>query len=306
MKEHLLQIGSFPSFTQTSIDAQFWCHRPADLKEQPELGPKITGIITRSNELVSEAVVRSLPNLRIIATCGVGYDQIPVALARELGIKVTNTPDVLNSAVAELAIGLVFAILRHIPAADRFVRDGRWHAGTFPLGESLAGKQVGIVGLGRIGKEIARRLAPFDVNLAYFGRTDQRIDLAFEPDLQRLAHASDILIVAAPGGATTQHLVDEPILQALGPSGFLVNIARGSLVDENALYAALADGTIAGAALDVYQNEPSVDRRFLALDNVVLVPHIGSATHQTRQAMGELVLSNLRSFFRDGSVLTPV
>lgn len=306
MKEHLLQIGPFPAFLQTMIDESFQCHSPAELDDEPGLAEQLRGIITRSNQRVSEDVVRALPNLGIIATCGVGYDQIPVALAHERGIKVTNTPDVLNSAVAELTVGMVLALLRRIPQADQFVRSGRWATGGFPLAQSLAGKHIGIVGLGRIGKEVARRLLPFDVRIAYHGRTDQHLDYRYQPDLHTLARDSDLLIVAAPGSPSTRHLINAEVLRNLGPEGYLVNIARGVLVDEDALLQALTTRTIGGAALDVYQNEPNIDTRFLDLDNTVLLPHIGSATHQTRLAMGELTLNNLRSFFRDGSVLTAV
>ncbi|CAM5199192.1 Gluconate 2-dehydrogenase OS=Castellaniella defragrans OX=75697 GN=HNR28_002466 PE=3 SV=1 [Castellaniella defragrans] len=306
MKEHLLQIGPFPSFTQAQIDAQFHCHSLAQLGAHPDLAPRIRGIITRSNQRVPEDTVRTLPNLGIIATCGVGYDQIPIALARKRGIRVTHTPDVLNSAVAELAVGLILASLRRLPEADSFMRAGHWATQSFSLGESLSGKRVGIVGLGRIGREIAHRLAAFNATLAYFGRTDQHLDWPFEPELETLARDSDILVIAAPGGKATHHLINAEILRALGPHGHLINIARGSLVDEEALLSALANQELAGAALDVYQNEPAINPRFFELDNVVLAPHIGSATRQTRQAMGELTLRNLRSFFDDGSVITPV
>ncbi len=306
MKPHLLQIGEFPAFAQAMIESEYSCHTWADVERTPELRERIKGIITRSNYEVPDAWVESLPNLGIIATCGVGYDRIPLTLAYERNVKVANTPDVLNSAVAELAVGLILALLRQLPGADRHVRTGSWAEQAYPLGESMAGKHVGIVGLGRIGKEIARRLTSFDVVMAYYGRTDQHLDLRFEPSLTTLADDSDILIIAAPGGTDTTNLIDRNVLQALGPEGRLVNISRGSLVNEDDLYDALASGAIAGAALDVYKTEPQVNSRFAELDNVLLTPHIGSATHQTRKAMTELTLANLQSFFRDGSVLTPV
>ena len=306
----VLQIGGFAPEIQAQLDAEFRCLDLADLEREPGLADTVSAIVTRSNQDVPADVVRRLPALEIIATCGVGYDLIPRALAARRGIVVANTPDVLNAAVAELCIGSLLALLRRLPQADRFVRAGRWKDAAFPLATSLAGKHVGIVGLGRIGKEIARKLEMFGVALAYHGRTDQRLAWRYEADLAALARDCDILILSAPGGADTRHLVDARVLDALGPNGYLVNVARGSLVDEQALLAALeAGGTaggIAGAALDVFDNEPDIDPRFLLLDNVLLTPHLGSATHETRAAMAQLMLDNVRSWFRSGRALTPV
>jgi lactate dehydrogenase-like 2-hydroxyacid dehydrogenase len=302
----LLQIGPFPQLAQDLIDTEFRCHSLEALEQDETLRRSVRGIITRSNSVVPAEVLERLPGLGIIATCGVGYDLIPLAAAARRGVVVTNTPEVLNDAVAELCVGLLLALLRQIPAGDRFTRSGAWRDGAFPLGVSLAGKRVGIVGLGRIGKEIAKRLAPFGVTLSYFGRSDQRLAWRFEPDLRQLAQDSDILILCAPGGPATEHLVDAAVLDALGPQGYLINIARGSLVRQDDLIAALARGAIAGAALDVFDNEPDIDPRFFELDNVVLAPHIGSATSETRLAMARLTLDNLHRFFDDGSALTPV
>jgi len=305
-KIKLLQIGQFPEDAQNLIDAQFNCILPAQLDQSPQLRIGIRGIVTRSNYRISEEIVRSLPNLGIIATCGVGYDGIPVKLAHARDVVVTNTPDVLNSAVAELTVGLILALLRRLPAAHRYVHTNRWPEGPFPLGESLAGKHVGIVGYGRIGKSIAERLSAFGAHLAYHGRRRQPVAIPYEPDLWALARDSDILVLAAPGGQATTHLINAQILSALGPAGYLVNIARGSLVNEADLVSALSGGTIAGAALDVYAAEPHVNQELLKLDNVILTPHMGSATHQTRLAMAELTLSNLHRFFAGEPVLTPV
>jgi lactate dehydrogenase-like 2-hydroxyacid dehydrogenase len=302
----ILQIGGFAPEIQAQLDAEFRCLGLADLEREPGLADEISAIVTRSNQEVPEEVVRRLPALEIIATCGVGYDLIPRALAAARGIVVANTPDVLNAAVAELCIGALLALLRRLPQADRYVRTGRWTAAGFPLATSLAGKHVGIVGMGRIGKEIARRLEMFGVALAYHGRTDKNLAWRYEADLATLARDSDILVVVAPGGADTKHLIDARVLDALGPAGYLVNVARGSLVDERALLAALERGGIAGAALDVFDNEPDIDPRFFALDNVMLTPHVGSATHETRAAMAQLMLDNVRAWFRSGRALTPV
>ena len=306
MRKTVLQIGGFAPEIQARIDAEFRCVGLADLEREPGLAIEVGAILTRSNQEVPEDVVRRLPALEIIATCGVGYDLIPRALAAERGIVVANTPDVLNAAVAELCIGSLLALLRRLPQADRYVRAGAWKNANFALATSLAGKHVGIVGMGRIGKEIARRLETFGVALAYHGRTDQQLTWRYEPDLAALARDSAILIVVAPGGADTQHLIDARVLHALGPNGYLVNVARGTLVDEAALLAALEQGTIAGAALDVFDNEPDIDPRFFKLDNVLLTPHLGSATHETRAAMAQLMLDNVRSWFRSGRALTPV
>ncbi len=306
MKPCLLQIGGFPQFIQTMIDAEYECVGWDAIAADAVQRARVRGIVTRSNFLIPEQTVAQLPNLGIIATCGVGYDGIPLALAQERGILVANTPDVLNAAVAELTIGLLLSLLRRLPQADRYLRDGHWLEQAFPLGTSLEGKHVGIVGMGRIGKEIARRLAPFNVTIAYHGRRDQGLEHRFEPELAGLARASDILIIAAPGGQDTAGIINTPILDALGPQGVVVNIARGSIIDEEALLAALTEGRVGGAALDVFADEPRVDARFMALENVVLTPHMGSATHETRRRMAELTLENLRTYFREGRVLTPV
>lgn len=306
MKPILLQIGDFPATAQAQIDAEFDCVTPDMLADQPALTTQLRAILTRSNCHLDTALLDTLPALEIIATFGVGYDGIPVVHAAQRGVVVTHTPDVLNAAVAELAIGLLLALQRRLVAADAFVRAGRWRQGALPLGSGLQGKRVGIVGLGRIGKAIAERLAPFGVALAYYGRHDQRNTWRYVGDLRELATQSDVLIVSAPASADTRHLIDHAVLAALGPQGVLVNIARGALIDEDALIDALQRGELGGAALDVFTNEPHIDERWRTLDNVVLAPHIGSATEETRQAMLDLTLDNLRSWFRDGRALTPV
>jgi lactate dehydrogenase-like 2-hydroxyacid dehydrogenase len=302
----VLQIGIFPAPAQTLIDTEFRCHTWAQLEMDAALRARVRAIVTRGNYAVPRSVIERLPRLGVIASMGVGYDLIDLAAAREHGVLVSNTPDVLNDAVAELCIGLLFSLLRRLPQADRHVRSGAWKEAVFPLATTLAAKQVGIVGLGRIGKDIARRLAPFGVSIAYHGRTDQQLHWPWQPDLLALARDSDVLILIAPGGEGTRQLVDAAVLDALGPQGYLINVGRGSVVDEAALIAALAGRRIAGAALDVFENEPDIDERFFALDNVMLTPHIGSATNETRAAMARLTLGNLRQFFQDGTVLTPV
>jgi lactate dehydrogenase-like 2-hydroxyacid dehydrogenase len=306
MKPDLLQLASYAPAHQAQLEAEFTPHQLADLDADPALASRIRGIITRSNVKVDAAILGRLPALEIVTTFGVGYDGLPLEAAAARGIPVTNTPDVLNTAVAELCVGMLLGLLRRLPASDRFVRDGKWPQGTMPLGVSLSGKRVGIVGLGRIGKDIARRLEPFGVSLAYHGRSDQRLPYRFEADLVQLARDSDVLIVAAPGGPETSKMIDRQVMDALGPQGYLVNIARGSLVDEAALLDALEGKTLGGAALDVFEQEPHAEARFAALDNVLLAPHIGSATTETRQAMMDLVMDNLRCHFAGKPLPTQV
>jgi lactate dehydrogenase-like 2-hydroxyacid dehydrogenase len=305
-KPDLLQLASYAPAHQAQLDAAYTVHPLAALDADPALAARIRAIVTRSNITMPADLLERLPALELIATFGVGYDGLPLAAAAARGIAVTNTPDVLNTAVAELCVGMLLGLLRQLPAADRFVRAGKWPHGTLPLGVSLAGKRVGIVGLGRIGKDIARRLEPFGVTLAYHGRSDQHIAYRYEASLVQLARDCDVLIVAAPGGPETNKLVDRAVLDELGPHGYLVNVARGSLVDQAALLDALEANTLGGAALDVFEREPHADARLAALDNVLLAPHLGSATVETRQAMMDLVLENLRCHFAGAPVPTPV
>jgi lactate dehydrogenase-like 2-hydroxyacid dehydrogenase len=306
MKIDLLQVGTYAPAHQAQLDAVYAAHSLDAVEADPALAGRIRGIVTRSNVTLPAAVLACLPQLEIVATFGVGYDGLPLAAAAARGIVVTNTPEVLNTAVAELCVGMLLGLMRRLPAADRFVRDGKWVSGTMALGTSLSGKRVGIVGLGRIGKDIARRLEPFGVSLAYHGRSDQHLAYRYEADLVRLAHDSDVLIVAAPGGPATSKLIDRAVLDALGAHGVLVNIARGSLVDEAALIDALEQKTLGGAALDVFEQEPCAAPRLAALENVLLAPHLGSATVETRQAMMDLVLENLRCHFAGQPPPTPV
>ncbi|MDR3098966.1 MAG: 2-hydroxyacid dehydrogenase [Paraburkholderia sp.] len=302
----VLRIGEFPAAAQALLEERLDLFALADVDADPALRERVGAIVTRSNYAIDIALIERLPSLRLIATNGVGFERIPVDFARSRGITVTNTPDLLNAAVAELTIGLVLALLRQLPQADRFVRSGAWGRGAFALGSSLAGKRVGIVGMGRIGKELARRLAPFGVEIAYFGRTRQALPLEWFAQPAALARWADILIASCPGGRATHHLIDAAVLDALGPQGWLVNIARGSVVDEQALVRALERKTLAGAALDVFECEPLGGSPLRGFDNVVLSPHIGSATHETRLAMAQLTIDNVESFFSTGQALTPV
>lgn len=304
--ESILQIGAFPDDLQAMIDAQFTARSEAEVLADDALRQQIRAIITRSNCSICAEQLARLPNLKVVATSGVGFDGIPLDAARARNVVVTNTPGVLDDAVCELALGLLLSMLRQIPAADRYVRDGSWHKAPFRMSTGLAGKRVGIVGLGRIGKGIARRLEPFGVTLAYTGSAPQQVPYQFFPDTATLARHADILIVSCRGGEATRNLIDQGVLVELGPDGFLVNVSRGSVVDEAALAEALENGTIRGAALDVFATEPLPASPLTALPNTVLTPHVASATNETRQAMLRLALDNIARVLAGEAALTPV
>lgn len=305
-RPHLLQVGEFPAELQGDIEREFATHTFAAASADPALREKIVGVITRSNCRIPADMIPVFPNLRVVATCGVGYDGIPLDVTRARGITVTNTPGVLDAAVCELALGILLGLLRKIPESDAYTRSGAWAKAPFPLTTSLAGKSVGIVGLGRIGQGIARRLVPFEVKIHYTGRQKPGLAYTHVGSLMEMATAVDILFVCCKGGAETEKLIDAPILQALGPNGFLINMSRGSVVDEAALVEALKRGTIKGAGLDVYNNEPHPDPAILALPHTVLTPHTGSATQEARRLMLELTLDNLRAVLGGKPALTPV
>lgn len=271
-------------------------------------GHEITALVTSGVYGADQTLINALPNLKLISSFGVGYDAIDINYAKQKNIIVTNTPDVLNDCVADLALSLLLDIARGISAADRFVRAGKWQPGkTVPLGCKPGGKTCGIVGLGRIGKAIAKRAEAFGMKIAYYGRhPQQEVTYPYYSEIIELAKASDFLVIVVPGGNETLHLINHEVLTALGRNGYLINIARGSVIDEEALVNALQQGTIAGAGLDVYAHEPNVPQELFSLDNVVLLPHIGSATTDTRQAMGELVFNNLTSFIEGKGAITPV
>jgi lactate dehydrogenase-like 2-hydroxyacid dehydrogenase len=254
------------------------------------------------------ATMDALPNTRVIAHFGVGYDGVDVAAATERGIKVSNTPGVLSDDVADFAVGLMLATLRRIPQGDRYVREGRWEReGNMPLTRRLWGCRIGILGMGRIGLEIARRCEGFRMDIAYHARRARDVPYRYYAFLADMARDVEILIAIVPGGAETRHLVDRKILDALGPQGVLINVARGSVVDEDALIDALRDGRLGAAGLDVFADEPRVPQALREMtDNVVLQPHQASATPETRLAMGRLVMQNLLAGVAGRPLLTPV
>ncbi len=310
-KPRILQIGRLLPALEDALMQEFDVHLLAHEAEPKaflaQRGVEFVGVATSARFGADAALMGALPNLKVISNFGVGYETIDIGAARARGVMVSNTPDVLTDCVADLAFGLLIDVARGLSAADRFVRRGDWKHGQFPLATRVSGKRLGVLGLGRIGRAIAKRAAGFDMETRYHNRTPLA-DLAYgyEASLIDLARWADFLVVAAAGGAATRAMVSREVLAALGKKGYLINIARGSVVDEAALVDALVNRRIAGAALDVFTDEPNVPPELFALDNVVLLPHIASATRETRQAMADLVLDNLRSYFRAGKLLTPV
>jgi lactate dehydrogenase-like 2-hydroxyacid dehydrogenase len=309
----VLQVGPLMPIVQDSISRDYGAVRlpesPDDRNEFLQLqGGSFEVAVTSGKVGVGPELMRALPNLRAVINFGVGYDTTDVAQAAERGIAVSNTPDVLNDCVADTAMALYLDVLRGISSADRFVRRGDWLGkGNFPLATKASGKKVGILGLGRIGRVIARRLEGFDCEISYHSRNQvEGVSYRYAASPRELAAGCDVFIVAAAGGQGSTRLVDAEVIEAIGPEGYLINIARGSVVDEDALVAALLAGRLAGAGLDVFAEEPKVPEDLLALENVVLLPHLGSGTHETRAAMAELTLANLRSFVTTGAVLTAV
>ncbi len=294
------------------ISARLPLHR-LWLEPNPELwlaesGQSIRAIATAGGHVrVDDAYLSRFPGLEIIASFGVGYDHIDARAAAKRGIIVTNTPGVLDDEVADTALGLMLMTVRQLPQAERYLRAGLWPKGAYPLTPSLRGRTVGIIGLGRIGKAIATRVRGFGLDVVYHGRNPQAgLAYRYYPSLVEMAKASDILVVVAPGGSSTRHVVNAEVLEALGPDGVLINIARGSLVDEAALIEALKSGKILAAGLDVYENEPNVPPELIALPNAVLLPHVGSASVKTRQAMAECVVENIFAWADAKPPLTPV
>ncbi|MHA6621573.1 2-hydroxyacid dehydrogenase [Pseudonocardia sp. DLS-67] len=268
----------------------------------------VRGLAVGSHSRIDAALFDRLPKLEIVANFGVGYDSVDVDAATERGLVVTNTPGVLDDEVADTALALLLMTVRELGRAERYLRAGRWAAeGHYPLTDlTVTGRKLGILGLGRIGEAIARRAEPFGMTVGYHNRSAKDVPYRYYPSLLEMARDVDTLLVVVPGNAATRHLVDAEVLTALGPDGVLVNIGRGTVVDEAALVDALKTRTIRAAGLDVFEDEPNVPRELIDLDNAVLLPHVGSASKATRRAMGQLVVDNLTAWFTDGRALTPV
>ena len=299
------------AMTQVSLESAYKVHRWWEFSDKEallaEVGPRIRGMASSYVLPVTARLIDRLPKLEIVSNYGVGFEHIDLEHARRRGVFVTNTPDVLTEDVAGLAVALWLAVYRQVVGGDRFVREGKWAHGFYPLTKSTQGRRVGIFGMGRIGQAIAKRMEPFGAQIAYHQpRPKSGLAYRFEPDLVALAGWAEILFVASPGGEATRNAIDRSVLDALGPDGTLVNIARGSIVDEPALIAALQEGRLGGAGLDVFAAEPSVPSALLGLENVVLLPHVGSGTVETRRAMGQLMVDNLAAHFAGRPLVTPV
>jgi hydroxypyruvate reductase len=311
MKPEILIVEAMMPETEAQLEAAYRVHRLYDATDRAallkEAGPVVRGIATGGRLGASGEIIDALPKLEVIAINGVGTDAVDLERARARGIRVTTTPDVLTEDVADLALGLMIAVSRRICAGDRFVRAGRWPSGHMGLSASVHGKRIGIFGLGHIGRAVAHRAEAFGMPIAYTER-HQVPDCAyrFVPDLAGLAQDSDFLVLAASATAETHNIVDRTVLDALGPQGILINISRGSVLDENALVAALTEGRLGGAGLDVFAHEPEVPKALWDMDNVVLLPHQASATIETRRAMADLVLANLAAHFAGRELPTPV
>jgi hydroxypyruvate reductase len=310
MKKQILQNGRLLPTLESMLAEEFDVHglwnEPEPQTFLAQHGPRFSALLTSAPVGASAELISMLPNLEVISSFGVGFDKLDLEAAKEKGVRVSTTPDVLNDCVADLAFGLLIDVARGISAADRFVRRGEWTKGRFPVTSRVSGKRLGIVGLGRIGQAIAKRAVGFDMEIAYTNRSPAQVPYRYEPSLAALAEWADFLVVAVSGGSGTKGLISREILQALGPKGFLVNVSRGTVVDERALVEALVARTIAGAGLDVFENEPHVPQELLDLDNVILLPHVASGTEETRRAMGDLVLANLRSYFATKELVTPL
>ncbi len=305
----ILVTAPLPPFLYDPLKADYRCHDYYQSSDKPGLlaaeGERIRGLVQGGGSVTPASLLDALPKLEIISVFGVGYDGVPVDYCRTRGLRVTHTPDVLTDDVADVAVGLVLMTARGFGAAERYVRAGDWGKRAFPLTTKLGGRTAGILGLGRIGKAIAKRLSAMGMNITYTGRKPQPdVPYRFVSTLEALAAECDFLIVSCPGGAATKNIVDADVLAALGKNGTLVNIARGSIVDEPALVAALEAGTIKGAGLDVFADEPNVPAPLRSMENVVLLPHVGSATRETRKAMGDLCKANVDAWFGEGKTLT--
>lgn len=310
MKPQILLAAKVPPFLVDGLAQRYTVH---DMLAQPDpafvdrIAPEMRAVVANGESTITDAFLARLPAVELVSVFGVGYDGVDAEAARRRGIAVTNTPDVLTDDVADMAMALLLAVARKLPQADRFVREGQWGRAGFPFTRKVSGARLGIVGLGRIGQAIAQRARGFGMRIAYTARSPKAdVDTPYYPTPRALAEAVDMLVVSTVGGAATRGLIDAATLEALGPQGILINIARGSVVDESALVDALTTGKIAGAGLDVFASEPQVPPALTGMDNVVLTPHMASGTLETRTAMADLVLANLDAHFAGRPLPTPV
>lgn len=310
-KPHILQMGPYPNWDQGPLEASFTIHRydqaPDKAAFLAKIGTQIKGIATNGGTGANATIIAACPNLQIISVYGVGFDAVDMAACQGRGIHVTNTPDVLTGDVADLAVGMMLVQARGMVAAERWARSGDWAAkGGYPLMRRVFGMKAGILGLGRIGHAVAKRLAAFDMDIAYSSQSPKDTAWEYIADPVALAARSDFLFITLAASSATRHIVDAKVLAALGPQGMIINVSRAANIDEDALLHALASGGVGSAALDVFEGEPALDPRFLTLPNVLLQPHIGSGTYETRKAMGQLMRDNLSAHFAGLPLLTPV
>lgn len=312
-KPHILQVGPYPQWDEQPLNEAFQVHRYFEAEDKQaflsQVGPQVRGIATRGELGANRTMIEACTNLEVISVYGVGYDAVDLAACRERGIRVTNTPDVLTNDVADLGIAMMLVQSRGIIGAETWVKDGSWAAkGLYPLKRRVWGRKAGVLGLGRIGFEVARRLKGFDMDIAYSDVSAKPYaeGMEFVSDPVELARRSDFLFVTLAASAETRHIVGRAVIEALGPEGMLINISRASNIDEDALLEALESRQLGSAALDVFEGEPKLNPRFLALDNVLLQPHHASGTVETRKAMGQLVRDNLMAHFDGRALLTPV
>ena len=310
-KSDLLQTGPVPPFVEEQIDKVFVVHRLHKAPDRDafinEVAPKVRAIISFGAVPINSALMQKMPKLEIVGNFGVGYDSVDAKWAGEHGIVVTNTPGVLDEEVADTTLGLLLNTVRQLPQSERHLRAGKWLEKPYPLSATLRGRTVGIVGMGRIGKAIARRIEALGLPVVYHSRRPaEGVGYRHYPNLIAMARDVDVLIVIVPGGAATKNMINREVLEALGPNGVLINVARGSVVDEPALIEALRSKKILSAGLDVFADEPRVPKELIEMEHVVLLPHVGSASVETRRAMGQLVVDNLKSWSEGKGPITPV
>lgn len=303
---NVMLVSQVMPYMAQSLNEQYVVHEKDHIVDPGALG-RIRALVGGGDSKVEAKLMAMLPNLEMISVVGVGYDGVDVKAALERGVKISHTPNVLNDDVADLALAHLLNVARRLPQADRFVRNSDWVEGPYPLSRKLSGSRLGLVGMGRIGQAIAKRAMAFDMSISYTARSPKpELPFTYYPTPAALAAEVDFLCLITPGGPGTKHLINAEVLKALGPKGYLVNVARGSVVDEAALIEALQKKQIAGAGLDVFSDEPRVAAELRNLQNVVLTPHVGSATLETRKAMSDLALANLKAHFAGQALVSPI
>ena len=310
MQKNLLIMSEMPQYFVNLADNNFnthklWLQNDED-KYISEIQEKVDAIAVMGGYKITPELMKSMTNLKVIACYGVGYDAIDIDYAKSIGIKVTNTPEVLNDEVADTAIALMLCVYKQIVDADNFARNNSWVNGDFPLSKKFSGSKLGIVGMGRIGKAIAKRAEAFDCLISYHSRNKKDVKYKFYDNVNELAKDVDTLCIITPGGKETEKLINQKVLKNLGTNGVLINVARGSVVDQDELIYCLKNNIILAAGLDVYVNEPNIPKELINLKNTVLLPHIASGTVETRNAMGQLVYDNIKNYFEDKPLISPV